>query len=254
MIKGITVNGLHSYQRFGLRMLSRNIGAAAKDEYTERVPFSSVTHDFSRICGEPSFGERTLTYTFEFLEFRTKTAEENIFAVMEWLCFADRQKLWDDMLPNHFFEVREPTVSFSESHGVHKITAVFKANPVIGQNPNLYAAAVNFPDIDGDGIITAADAAMVLEAYTKLSSGEDTGLTDAQLRACDADMDGKITASDATLVVNFYAEVQNGAYYGDADGWADYLRDVSGKYYRLIDSEGFYLVDSEGFVLYTKEE
>ena len=230
MNKGITVNGLHSYLRFGLKMLKRNIGAATKDDYTERVPFSSVTHDFSRIYGEPAYSERTLTYTFEFIEFRNYVAEERLTAVLEWLHFSGRQSLWDDMLPNHHFEVREPAVSWSEKHGVYNITASFRASPAMKPNPNLLYTAdtVNFPDINGDGMITSVDASMILEAYTKLQNGEDTGLTPAQLRACDANMDGKITAADATLVLNFYAAVQEGSYQGDIGGWVTYINDYFG--------------------------
>lgn len=225
MNKGITVNGLHSYLRFGLKMLKRNIGAAPKDSCTERVPFSSVTHDFSRIYGAPAYGERTLSYTFEFMERRCDIAEERITAVLEWLHFSGRLDLWDDMLPNHRFEVREPAVSWSENHGVYSITAVFKADPAMKPNPNLLYTAdtVNFPDINGDGIITSVDASMILDAVADITAGEDTGLTPAQLRACDANMDGKITAADATLVLNFYAAVQEGKYPGDINGWAAYI-------------------------------
>jgi hypothetical protein len=51
MIKGITVNGSHSYYNFGLRMLKRSIGSPPKDEHLERVPYSNVTYDFDELFG-----------------------------------------------------------------------------------------------------------------------------------------------------------------------------------------------------------
>lgn len=66
MIAGITVNGKHSFYDFGLRMLTRSIDTPQKDVIKERVPYSSVTYDFSAIFGE-SYGERTTSYKFEYL-------------------------------------------------------------------------------------------------------------------------------------------------------------------------------------------
>lgn len=231
MNKGITLNGLHSYMRFGLKMLKRNIGSAPKDDYTERVPFSSVTHDFSRIYGDPSYGERTLSYTFEYMDFRSEWAEERLFAILEWLHFAGRIDLYDDMLPNHHFEVREPAVSWTVNHrGIYTITVNFKANPAILPNKSLMysPSSVHYPDVNEDGVITSADASAILDAAADIAAGEDTGLTPAQLRACDANLDGKITAADATLVLNFYSAVQNGDYEGTVEGWTAYLNDALG--------------------------
>lgn len=231
MVKGITVNGKHSYHNYGLKMLKRSIGSAPKDDYTERVPYSSVTHDFSRLCGSPTYGERTLSYTFEFMDFRDVWAEDKLFAVINWLHFSGRVDLYDDMLPNHHFEVREPAVSWTVNHrGIYTITVNFKANPAILPNKSLMysPSSVHYPDVNEDGVITSADASAILDAAADIAAGEDTGLTPAQLRACDANLDGKITAADATLVLNFYSAVQNGDYEGDVEGWTAYLNDVLG--------------------------
>ena len=81
MIKGITVNGKHSYYSFGLRMLKRSIGSPPKDDHTERVPYSSVTYDFDSIFGGSSYGERTLTYKFELMDLRLNFAEDRLMAI-----------------------------------------------------------------------------------------------------------------------------------------------------------------------------
>ncbi|MDE5583121.1 MAG: hypothetical protein K2J08_05410, partial [Ruminococcus sp.] len=81
MTEGITINEKHSFYRYGLRLLKRSVGNAPKDEYTERVPFSSVTYDFSGIYGR-SFGERTLAYQLEFICFDKKKSQDRIVDIL----------------------------------------------------------------------------------------------------------------------------------------------------------------------------
>lgn len=230
-IEGITVNGVHSYYRHRLRLLKRSVGSAPKDDCTERVPFSSVTYDFGSVCGRQSYGERTLNYKFELLCFHKKRAQDKIINILEWLHWTGRKDLYDDLLPDHHYEVREPTVNWEEKHGIYTFSVSFKANPYIKPNSNkMYTAdTVNFPDIDGDGIVNGSDATLVLNAYTKLLAGEDPELTDAQLIAADADTDGKITASDASLVLAFYTDVSSGKYDNTPSGWAEFLNNEKGK-------------------------
>ncbi len=127
-------------------------------------------------------------------------------SILEWLRWTERKNLYDDLLPDYHYEVREPTVNWEAKHGIYTFSVTFKANPYIKPNSNkkYTAGTVNFPDIDGDGIVTGSDATMILNAYTTILSGGDPELTESQLRAADADMDGMITGSDAALVLNFY--------------------------------------------------
>lgn len=230
-IEGITVNGVHSYYRHGLRMLKRSVSAAPKDDYTERVPFSSVTYDFGSVCGRQSYSERTLTYRFELLCLHKRRAQDKIISILEWLHWTGRKDLYDDLLPDYHYEVREPTVNWEEKHGVYTFSVTFKANPYIkpDSNKKYTADTVNFPDVDGDGIVLGNDATMILNAYTKLLSGVDPGLDERQLRAADADMDGIITGNDATLTLSFYAAVSSGKYDNTPGGWAEFLNDIEEK-------------------------
>lgn len=65
-------------------------------------------------------------------------------------------------------------------------------------------------DVTGDGIITASDATYVLIAYTNISSGIDSGLTESQAAAADVNGDGLITGSDATLILNYVTTLSAG--------------------------------------------
>ena len=78
MREGIFVNGAHSYGTHGLSCLKRNIGEPPKDEYTERVPYSNVLYDFGGLYGDQTYGERRLSYTFEFVCFHRNMAQDKI--------------------------------------------------------------------------------------------------------------------------------------------------------------------------------
>ena len=228
MIKGISVNGKHSYGSFKLRMLSRSVGSPPKDDHTERVPFSNVTYDFDSIFGKPSYGERTLQYRFEFIDMNLEMSEDKLINILNWLHWAGYLDLYDDMLPNYHFEAREPEVSWSENHGVYTFDMTFKANPAIVPNPNRLKyneGNVVIPDVNEDGTVNSSDASAILSAFGDTQTGEATKLTDKQKLAADADMNGRINGVDASMVLDFYERRSTGGYEGMtlAQAWAEYL-------------------------------
>lgn len=232
MIKGITVNGKHTFYAFGLRMLKRNIGSAPKDEHLERVPFSNITYNFDELFGKKSYGERKLSYEFEFIERRIEQAEDKVIGLINWLHWDGSLDLYDDYYPNYHFSVREPDVDCTEKHGLYTLKLVFKAAPAMIPNPNKMkynAANVTIPDVNGDGAVNATDSSMILTAYTNIQSGQPSGLTAEQEKAADANMDGAINAMDSSMVLDFYSKRQqtNGPYAGMSLGaaWAAYLND-----------------------------
>lgn len=151
--------------------------------------------------------------------------------ILEWLHWTGRKELYDDLLPDYHYEVREPTVNWEEKHGIYTFSVTFKASPYIVPNSNkkYTADTVNFPDVNGDGIVDGTDATLILNAYTKLLSGEDPGLNERQMKAADADMDGAVTGIDATLVMQFYTAAMSGEYENSPGGWAKFLNDVKEK-------------------------
>lgn len=232
MIKGITVNGKHTFYAFGLRMLKRNIGSAPKDEHLERVPFSNITYNFDELFGKKSYGERKLSYEFEFIERRIEQAEDKVIGLINWLHWDGSLDLYDDYYPNYHFSVREPDVDCTEKHGLYTLKLVFKAAPAMIPNPNKMkynAANITIPDVNGDGAVNATDSSMILTAYTNIQSGQPSGLTAEQEKAADANMDGAINAMDSSMVLDFYSKRQqtNGPYAGMSleAAWAAYLND-----------------------------
>ena len=134
MNEGISVNGAHSCGTFGLKCLKRSITAPKKDDYTERVPYSNVTYDFGGIYSGQSYGEAQLSYTFEFMSFHRKMAQDRIMNIKKWLHWTGSKKLCDDLLPSYYFMAREPSVSWSEKHGIYTISMIFPAAPEMHKN------------------------------------------------------------------------------------------------------------------------
>lgn len=131
MISGILIENIHSFQ-FGMSLVNRDISEPQKDDHTERVPYSNITYDFDEITGKSSYGERTLTYQFEFLCLSPKKAQNQIIQFKKWLHWTGRKNLYDTALPDYYFEVREPILEIRQNfHGIYSIKAIFKANPAM---------------------------------------------------------------------------------------------------------------------------
>lgn len=226
MIKGITVNGKHTYYRYGLRMLKRSVGSPPKDEHLERVPYSNVTYDFDTLFGNSSYGERQLTYQFEMIQRHIGSAEDRLVSIINGMHWTGSKKLYDDMLPNYYFEVREPTVTYTEDHGVYKITMVFMAAPAMlpkSSKKKYNASNIILPDVNGDGIVDANDATMILSYYTGTIT-----LTPEQLFVADADRNGIVDGRDASFVLSFYLKYSTGSYEGmnTEQAWAEYMNET----------------------------
>ena len=65
-------------------------------------------------------------------------------------------------------------------------------------------------DVTGDGIISPSDATYALIAYTNISSGMDSGLTETQIASADVNGDGVLTGSDATMILNYANQLSSG--------------------------------------------
>lgn len=225
MIAGISVNGHHSYYQHRLRMLSRDIGSPPKDDHTERVPYSNITYDFDEILGTSSYGERTLSYTFECLCTNRRKAQDQLIRIRHWLKWSGYMDLHDPYYPDYHFEVRAPEIIHHENHGVYTITVTFRANPaMLPDKAFAYTPdTCHYPDVNGDGVVDANDATLILKASAAIGAGTDTGLTDEQLILADADMDGTVTASDAALVLEYASACGAGQFSDSPANWAAFL-------------------------------
>ena len=238
MVKGITANGKHSYYSFGLRVLKSSFSPPPKDDHTERVPYSNITYDFSSLYSK-SYAERTLKYKLEFMELDERKAADRIVNILNWLHWSGQIELRDEMLPGYYFKVREPEVLWSMSHGIYTFDVTFSAAPAMlpeEQRKKLNKASVLLPDVDLNGTVDAADATAIVSAYSAISTGQDPGLTEEQLKRADADRSGAIEASDASLVMTFYNKLATGSYEGLTliEAWIEFLKEYTGETEEVI--------------------
>lgn len=82
-----------------------------------------------------------------------------------------------------------------------------------------------YPDVDGDGRVTASDASLILSAASNLGVGRESGLTPEQELLADVNRDGSINAVDASLVLSFAAASGAGNYSDTPEGWTEFLND-----------------------------
>ena len=220
-------HGFWTPEGYGLRLLSRSIGEPPKDDHTERVPYSNVTYDFDAVYGASSYGERKLVYQFDYLCGEHRQSALISAQLRKYLTWQGIRVLQDSSFPDHHFEVRSPTVKVEDGqHTVHIVTITFKANPAMIPNfvPPLLQSEQRYPDVNGDGHVTASDAALILTAAEKIAAGESSGLTSAQELLADADLDGSITEADSLIVLQYAAAVSAGQFADSEQNWQKYLR------------------------------
>jgi hypothetical protein len=70
--------------------------------------------------------------------------------------------------------------------------------------------SILYGDVDANGQVNAADAALVLKAASSMGSGGNSGLSKTQEDAADVNMDGAFNAADAALILQYAAYTGTG--------------------------------------------
>lgn len=231
LMNGITWNNLHSQLDFGATITERQLQLPAKDRITDRVPYSSITHDFTALYGKASYAERTLQYKFMISdENGIQYLKDRVERFKRWLYEPIKKSaLYDDTDKEYHFNAVCTSISESYTNGViAEITVTFAADPfkIPNVTANRFAILVSdcrYPDINGDGRVSATDAAKILSAAANLNTGMESGLTEEQELLADADRDGRITANDAALVQTFAAQCGSGIWDNSPEGWTKFL-------------------------------
>lgn len=128
---GITFNGLHSYDDFGLTVAEKTIGNPSKIKTKERVPHSNQVYDFSGIYGGQEYEERQLTYVFNVKDYDKRMIAIKKIESLNWIMNVnEKTKLVDDYIEGYYFlaEVEEaPDFEEMRFHGT--LTVTFTAYP-----------------------------------------------------------------------------------------------------------------------------
>ena len=127
---GIIKNNKHSYNDFGLKILSRELNPPSKKKIKETLPFMNGSYDFSLLCGENVYEERTIKYVFDFrykdkIDFFNKK-----IAITDWLLNSCKEPLYDDLIPGYYFIAEcDDSILFDEGYIDCEVTVTFNAYP-----------------------------------------------------------------------------------------------------------------------------
>ncbi len=103
----------------------------------------------------------------------------------------------------------ETEPSADTTQAVSTTEAVSTTVPTAAE-PTPVTGTPSLGDIDGNNRIDSSDASIVLEAYSLLSVGEDSGLTEEQLKFADVTGDGAVNSADASLILEYYTYLSVG--------------------------------------------
>ena len=88
---------------------------------------------------------------------------------------------------------------------VMKTYTVSGAKEVNDEMKRYNALDYSLGDVDNNGKVNAIDASLVLEHYSKVSTGQSTSLDETQKKSADVNKDGRINAVDASQILSYYA-------------------------------------------------
>ena len=127
---GITKDGKHSYNDFGLWITQKNIGIPSKNKIMVNIPFMNGEYDFSGLYGEATYGERPLEYTFGIVENTKEMLNIKKIKALEWLSSGNKKtKIYDDAIPGFYFLAECISSDFTESGLTGELKAKFTAYP-----------------------------------------------------------------------------------------------------------------------------
>lgn len=231
---GIRINGKHTFDDFDAILASR------KDEFpeivrvTETIPYSNRVYDFSKLYGDVTYTQRQVSYKFKFID-EYATIKRDKLADFFFGLGADDVDIYDDEMGSDYhwhgtLQSVKRVDTVGEELGARMIEVVFLCDYQRIPNGSYYAVdAARWPDVNGDGEVSASDASMIAEAAANIGIGQPSGLTEEQELKADADRDGTITAIDSSLALQFASETGLGHYANTPAGWVEFLSFVKGK-------------------------
>lgn len=128
-MKGISANGKHSFEEFGLSIAERTISLPQPNSITESVPYQNGEYDFSAINGEVTYKNRDIKYSFSIAELSTEEMEKKKRVFSTWIKSVVNTKIFDDYDPEYYFYGSLKSFSWKEDFGPGTIEVVFSVYP-----------------------------------------------------------------------------------------------------------------------------
>ena len=145
IIDQLIIGNKSSYDDFEANIKERHIGSPKKKIIKDTVPYSNVTHDFSKIDGELYWEERKLEYIFEIDADTPEELEEKKIDFKTWVMNVFEDELHDPFIEDFHFIATFEDIDFDDSE-IEKttITVIFSAYPFMLSNMKIaYEFAVS---------------------------------------------------------------------------------------------------------------
>lgn len=134
MIKGLTINNVHTYKDLGLMISKRNISIPQVNKIKESVPYQNGEYDFSNLNGEMTYQNRMISYTFDILESSTEKMEETKRKILNWAMSVVEKEIYDDYLSGYHFVGSYESSSWNEDFEQAELTLEFSVYPYLYAN------------------------------------------------------------------------------------------------------------------------
>lgn len=131
-MNGITFNGRHSYNDFGLVLEEKKINPPAKTKILDTVPYMNSQYDFSTVGtnGEQVYGTRIITVKLALLCYTMEQLYIVYSQVLEWLVDVGQSQLIFDFMPGFYFLAEaQDAPSFDEFVDNGELTINFVCEP-----------------------------------------------------------------------------------------------------------------------------
>lgn len=212
-----------SLDDFDASIAGRHIGEPTKKKIKDTVPFSNITHDFSKINGELYWNERELEYEFEIIADTPEELERKKTAFKNWVMNVMEEKLYDPYIPDYHFLATFDDIDPADDESLEKttITVKFTAYPYqIANDPTVYDFTIpagtekTISIINGSIhrvtptiIIDATATLTVDDTIYKIPAGE---ITDSRFELTEGGNAWTVkneNDAECTVTVKFYEEV-----------------------------------------------
>lgn len=135
---GITINGKHSYNDYNLNINSRKIDLPPKRSIKKTVPFMNGAYDFTKLNGAVTWGERSISYTFDIVGSTVEEMDAERTRIVNIYCNMDDVDIYDDTIPDYHFHGSFDSASQNEDGEKTELTIVFLCYPFMIANKEEY--------------------------------------------------------------------------------------------------------------------
>ncbi len=129
MTEGISANGIHSYEDFGLYIAERKVTPGTKRMNKKTIPFMHGSYDFSMIAGEAIYDEAELRYLFDIAELTGQEMEVMKGNILDWVLNIEDADIKDDYSPDFYYHGSTENIEWEENFGEAHLAVIFKVYP-----------------------------------------------------------------------------------------------------------------------------